>query len=278
MTMEQESKQDALEIFFDDNFVPHAFLDSLFLSSLPSRTIKANPSVRSLQTLQTKCSSLLAHLDYYTNELTDDLESKIEDLQQSSSVISYSYKRRTDVPQKGSDLNGVTRLEYYIDTLSSSINSLFQDLESVNLKLTEIQNESSSKTTLADLAKLVTVKKRMNLVLTVFQTANAIIHTSSLVQENSSSSVKAAPTGGDDDDMGIPVSVEAFESSLNILEETIIEEFQREKQADEINSSLIGKCDSMIELLPIFKSLTHFAAPYAGFVKFLEAEKAKYLN
>ncbi|GMG32901.1 unnamed protein product [Ambrosiozyma monospora] len=204
-----KKENEVLSMFFDDSFVPHDYLDALFTSSLhiskqPSLQKTSNnefSNTASLKSLQNKCSSLLTHLDYYTNELTREFEKNLNELQNSNSIISYTTtSASTSTTKKSGDILaspamghqrrkssvyrlrsqgtggigddgvvGVMRLEYYIENLSSSINSLNRDLIDVNKKIDmlkkqkkddpyESQNGPSIPSTTADIKRTFTSK------------------------------------------------------------------------------------------------------------------------
>nr|4U6U_A Chain A, Cog7 [Kluyveromyces lactis]4U6U_C Chain C, Cog7 [Kluyveromyces lactis] len=68
-----------LDMFFDDDFVPQAFVDILLSSFQTSQ----------LEELKTNCSSLLSKMDYYSGHITKELESTIQVLQKPAELIIY---------------------------------------------------------------------------------------------------------------------------------------------------------------------------------------------
>ncbi|OUM51784.1 hypothetical protein BVG19_g910 [[Candida] boidinii] len=319
-------ENDALSMFFDNNFVPHAFLDALFSSSLPTTantrnrtslyqgaamgaTSKEFASSRALKNMQSKCSALLTHLDYYTNELTKNFESKIEALDESSSVISYSVNNSTLSSTAKDGMVGITRLEYNIESLSSSVNSLLRDLEEVDSKIKEINRKEKSggadaaveiegkskddttgepdpnqkvteKSEVIDtLNDLLTIRQRIKSVLELFETATALVTTSQQVDNLSNSN--RAPTSFNEhtahEDI-TNIDIDSFSNSLAIIEETILEEFHKERTEELVNEKLLSKCDLMISLLPLFDKMDSFYRVYKSFVDFIQVEKKRYLS
>ncbi|ODV93349.1 hypothetical protein PACTADRAFT_18842 [Pachysolen tannophilus NRRL Y-2460] len=302
---------EALSMFFDEDFSPHAYLDALFTSTLsagpntPRLSKTKLTSVNSLQSLQSKCSNLLAHLDYYTNELTKDLEAKIRYLHSSSSIISYSYDNNNynnnsnnnsnsnDENGIDKDLyvnNGTTRLENYIDNLSNAIHTLYDDVNMVNSQISELEynrdESNSDRAILIKLSKLKKIKIKMLSILNIFETAKAIT-TTSLEDDGDNDNVtdldkKIAPTTGDNNFKKnseiVSINLDVFTNSLAILEDTIIDELNKSVQTQTRNDGIIRKIESLIELLPLFKNLGKFYISYNSFVSRLNDQKESYLN
>ncbi|KAH3666255.1 hypothetical protein OGAPHI_004444 [Ogataea philodendri] len=275
--MSSEKENEVLSMFFDDAFVPHDYLDALFTSSLNLNTPQLKDksisfaSSASLKSLQGKCLSLLTHLDYYTNELTRQFEQKLQDLHNSSSIISYT----------SDDNAGITRLEYYVEYLASSINSLNRDLDDVNTKLKSVNVPPQSEDLVKDFQDLKLVKERIKATLDIFEIIQAVVLTSTIEEgklQNASSTLSFAPTGSTQSDPAANVSLDTFSSSLSILEETILDQIQKEKGSAEVNQGLVDKIQLLVDLLPFFKNLTRFYLIYADFAQFLESEKKRYLN
>ena len=65
-----------LSMFFDDEFVPHAYLDAVYAQSAASSGGNNLTNLKYIQQLQERSAILLTHMDYYTNELTNELESQ----------------------------------------------------------------------------------------------------------------------------------------------------------------------------------------------------------
>ncbi|KAG7750875.1 hypothetical protein KL911_003321 [Ogataea haglerorum] len=274
--MSSEKENEVLSMFFDDAFVSHDYLDALFTSSLNLNAPQLkNKSVtfaspNSLKSLQGKCLSLLTHLDYYTNELTRQFEKKLQDLHNSSSIISYASENS----------GGITRLEYYVEYLASSINSLNRDMDDVNVKLNNVREHPESQELIRNIQTLNLVKERIQAVLNIFETVQAVVLTSAIEEEKSNGAHQTsslAPTGASSEEAATNVSLDTFSSSLNILEETIMEQIQKDKGLGEVNNDLLEKIQVLVDLTPFFKSLTRFYPVYADFAEFLKNENKRYL-
>ncbi|CAH2446143.1 Conserved oligomeric Golgi complex subunit 7 [Komagataella phaffii CBS 7435] len=286
--MAETNGNEVLSMFFDEEFVPHAYVDAVLVKSLPTNTTSQKviprgslqpntqlkgPSflpVKQLQSLQSNISSLLSHVDFYSNELTKDLEQQLDKLRSTATVLSYT--------SIGDDTSSVTRLEYYLDSLFNSIDTLQEDLVEINEKITNLHlnTDPLDRKIMDELKQYMVIKQRMNAVVKVFQTAQTVATTSLVVDD--ALDYQTAPTSANTHDR-VPqtVTVSVFSSSLSMLQEAILEEMQRDKPKKEINHKLVSKCDSMIQLLPVFKGLYKFYTPYNEFVKFLEAQKERYL-
>lgn len=275
---------DVLTMFFDENFVPHDFVDALFTSSLAQPTLDNSDefaSPRAIQGLQGKFSSLLTHLDYYTNELTRQFEDKMKNLENSSSIISQS---------DGDDTSkGITRLEYYVGNLSSSLNSISRDLKHANEEVAQVTEQSTFQKTevsVADLQQMIHIREGITKVIDVFERVRSLVASST--ESDAKNLDQLAPTGGKPVDIDEPltVSAEAFQSALSLLKELILEQVSAERrkaQEDpdtytEPKADFVSILDGMIELDPFFRNMSKFSQPYTHFVEFLQKEKQRYQN
>ncbi|ODV82924.1 hypothetical protein CANARDRAFT_178143 [[Candida] arabinofermentans NRRL YB-2248] len=194
---------------------------------------------------------------------------------------------------------GITRLEYYVENLSSSINSLNRDLSEVNSKLTSIeqqqqqQQQNSNNESIQTFKDLNMIKFKIQSVLNVFETVKAIVTTSRIEEEklkeqnennnNYNNNYNGNGVGDSDSDTD-DVDLNTFTNSLSILEETIMEQIQQDKSNKDQyeiavpNDELLEKINLMIDLLPFFKNLNSFRHIYADFVNVLESEKKRYLS
>lgn len=111
-----------LDMFFDDDFVPQAFVDILLSSFQTSQ----------LEELKTNCSSLLSKMDYYSGHITKELESTIQVLQKPAELIIYAANE---------EQQGTTKLEYYLDTLANSVNLLETDVKAIDKQLEELNSK-----------------------------------------------------------------------------------------------------------------------------------------
>ena len=182
------SKDDELlEMFFDEEFVPQAYVD-IFLTTINSREINE---------VQTMSSSLLARLDFYTKHLTKELESTIWNLEKLSETLPGTWSTNTTTllakddetsddkldqsstvlsTSSSTNLIGASKLEYYLDTLGSAVRSLETDVSKVDDQLTEldIKYKDSDKAR-EKLSDLKTIKKRLNTVLEFFMQLKTIL-------------------------------------------------------------------------------------------------------
>ncbi|VEU23155.1 DEKNAAC104142 [Brettanomyces naardenensis] len=308
------SENDVLSMFFDEDFVPHDFLDALFSSSLNRSNQKSLEfaNARSLQTLQGRCSSLLTHLDYYTNELTRQFEGKMQDLENSSSIISYkkdvgALSSEEDVPNRsavadsslvkgstnvatvdsGDDLYGITRLQYYIDNLSSALTSTARDLAESNQELSKL-NKNRNEGSVEDLIQLTKIKQRIGQVIEVFDTVRSLVASGNLSADKSENGIILAPTGQHDDldenASDLHLDVESFASAISLLKELILEQVSTERRnfqqgvSKDPKKDFVAIMQGMIDLEGFFRSMNGFYPEYKRFVQFLEKEKTRYLQ
>lgn len=242
-------------------------------------------SSKEIGELQQRTSLLLSNLDFYTNELTSELESKIKSLENVNSIISYSYDQQNQsLNNVSSKLKPTTRLEYYIDSLSISINSLNDEVLSINKEISEqTATPSTTESPTDKLLKLTKSKDNLKQVLNSLETVKSIID---IAVSEPTIPTRAAPTSTSKKSrVEVPtIKPNDFQSALNVLKETIIEQFNSKLTGKDSESSKIidydflKKVDSLIELLPIFKNLGPFHNNYDQFVNFLEIEKKNYLN
>lgn len=237
-----------LEMFFDEDFVPQAYVD-IILSSF---------DLSKLEELKFSCSSLLSRMDFYTNHLTNELESTIHKLQKPAELVLYA----SDESQQG-----MTKLEYYLDTLADSVKSLESDVKNLNDKLAEfdLKHESSNTTTetIRDLtlakSRLMSVKKSLELLKSVADIA-----------------IKDEP------EKLQKIDVNDFKVALNALQETTIVSLHNLLPASgsgpEPNNELIKRIDALVELKNCLKGLDRFYTPYLDFVQAIQKEKNAYLN
>ncbi|ODQ79120.1 hypothetical protein BABINDRAFT_19533, partial [Babjeviella inositovora NRRL Y-12698] len=161
---------EALLMFFEEDFVPHAYLDALFQASLDeSPGAAATPA--GLKMLQAKSTALIAHLEFYSNELNRDLETQISGLTTSaSSVISYN--------TQANDLVGTTRLEYYLETMANAVYTLGDNMAEVARTIAALGDASHSAAdtdVLRQITQLQTAKANMLCVQNVFAVLRSIV-------------------------------------------------------------------------------------------------------
>jgi len=273
-----------LSMFFDDEFVPHAYLDAFLSNNIKTRSSSTTSNtttnlknLSTIQSLQHNSSLLLSNLDFLTNELTNDLESKIHKLHNLNSIISYSYQNSDET----SKLKPTSRLEYYIDSLLISIESLNETIESITSKINLLQSQPDS--TMKNMINLSFAKTNLIKVLKFLELIKSIVEISH--DENGISNGNLAPTTSNKNfiqkQQDIVISPLEFQTSLSILRDTIIEQFNNKLSNEtktEIDFEYLKKINNFINILPIFKNLNVFYNNYNDFVKKITKAKQNYLN
>ena len=265
-------KDEILEIFFDENFVPQAFVDILLSST------KAQDQCQ----LQHTSSALLSRLDFYTRHLTSELESTIWNLEKLSERLPGTWDEGAVQKSVGSDdvnsiaeryidsqMSGASKLEYYLDTLGSAVRSVESDIQMVDNDLSQLNEQFTDDTDVIEQTKqLELVRGRLNDVLKMFRLVQSICGISG------SDATKKQQDGQN-------VSLEDFKLSLSTLAETISESLnkaQSEESAGERNAPLLDKVDNLIRLAPMFKGLGQFYDVYEEFSNNISKESQRYLR
>ncbi|AGO13146.1 AaceriAFL010Cp [[Ashbya] aceris (nom. inval.)] len=237
-----------LQMFFDEEFVPQAYLDIL-LSSVD----------RPLNELQQISASLLNRLEYYTGVLTKDLEDTIKRLQKPAELLNYSVSNDNSGNMK------TTRLEYYMDTLANSVQSLELDVGKINAELAQLDASYETSTQIVvKITQLELVKSRLQQVLNVFQQLQTILRISV----------------GEEDKALQNVDVNDFTVALETLRDTInkkLEECLESETATEKNNELLSKIDSFIVLKALLKGFNRFYPVYLQFANEIQKAKENYL-
>lgn len=230
-----------LDMFFDDDFVPQAYVDILLSSFQTSQ----------LEELKTNCSSLLSKMDYYSGHITKELESTIQVLQKPAELIIYAANE---------EQQGTTKLEYYLDTLANSVNLLETDVKAIDKQLEELNSkyEDSNEVT-ETLSKLTAAKEHLVTVKRSFDLLKTIMDIS--IQ--------------DDQEKLQHISLDDFKLALLTLQETIIITL---KKPQNDATDLLKKIDAFIELKTVLKGLQKFYIPYTEFAQAIQKEKDNYLN
>ncbi|CCH45716.1 Conserved oligomeric Golgi complex subunit [Wickerhamomyces ciferrii] len=291
--------EELLSMFFDDEFVPHAYLDAFFTNGSKSINLKNQSTINQLQN---NSSLLLSNLDFLTNELTNDLESKINKLYNSNSIVSYSYQNLNNNNtnnDNSSKLKPTSRLEYYIDSLIISIQSLKEIIETTSNKINDIkggtpsdseENQTLTSTNTSTVQKLInlsTAKVNLLQVLKNFELLKSIIDISKNNSSNQNDISKiTAPTStssmkNSQNIDNITTTPLEFQNSLNSLSDTIIEQFNLKISKEDnhtIDFEFLKKINNFINLLPIFKNLNGFYNIYNDFIKKVNKSKQNYLN
>lgn len=276
-----------LSQFFDEDFVPVDYINALISTSLnvSSQTNNINNksnelhSSVSLRLLFQRLSALSLHFNEYTNELTKRFDQSYSKLLTSSSQI-ISYNNQISVLDN--DLNNndsediVTRLQYHLATLNTSMYSLLEDVKNTKNNLSIVDPYKKDNKTIDDLKTLVLIKCRINEVKESFELLK------SLVASVEADASLENPTNKNN------ITIDDFKKSLVILHDLIQDQISNEIKIYQdaksnnkdviINEKLIKIIDNMINLQPFFKSLIHFQIAYSSFVDFLKVQKNNYLN
>lgn len=287
-----------LSQFFDQDFIPSDYINAFFMTSLNASTPNSNAlnnksvelnSASSLKILFKRCSALSLHFNEYTNELVKRFDQSYEKLHTASSqIISYDSQTQAGLNLKSIDDGAtaeakeiVTRLQYHLATLNTSMYSLLDDLKQTRERLDTIDPNKTNKSAMDDLQRLVLVKSRVEEVKSSFNLLKSLVASSEI--EDSVGDLKNAATFKND-----KITVAEFKNALavlrNLMQEQLsqeIELYTKSKQEGhpiDRNEKLLKIIDNMINLQPIFKSFLNFQSSYAAFVEFLKDQKSNYLN
>ncbi|CAD1785387.1 similar to Saccharomyces cerevisiae YGL005C COG7 Component of the conserved oligomeric Golgi complex (Cog1p through Cog8p) [Maudiozyma barnettii] len=261
-------KDEILEIFFDENFVPQAYVDILLSTT----------RAQNKHQLQHTSSSLLARLDFYTKHLTSELEKTIWNLEKLSERLPGTWDSNTNRDEQSSSnedqymssqISGASKLEYYLDTLGGAVRSVETDVERINKELATLDGKFKDDTDVIEKSKkLELIRNRLNNVLNIFVQLRSILGISQSSDSNSKETIKN-------------VSLENFTLALHTLEETITESFAeslKNESAKERNIDLIAKVDQFIRLTQLFQGFTQFHEIYAKFADNIAKASQKYLS
>ncbi|SCV00487.1 LANO_0F07118g1_1 [Lachancea nothofagi CBS 11611] len=243
------AEDEILKMFFDDKFVPLAYLDLLL-----------SPNGLPLSNLQSVSSSLLSRLDLYTDRLTGELESTIQRLRRPTELLSYK-----NAHFQG---EGTTKLQYYLDTLSTSVKDLKENIARVNTQVEDIKLNSRESTKTAEtLRDLNLIKARLTQVSKCFEDLRSI--------------VIASFEGIGEDEIPQTVSLSDFKASLKVLGDLLCSEFIRSQATESArtrNDELLNRVQNLAELRPAFRSLTKFSLAYDEFVSRIRNEAETYIQ
>lgn len=228
-------QEEALAMFFDDEFSPAGYVDALFLSLVGAQDAY---TPKNLAKLSDKALDLITHLDYNTNEISRELARKIEQLKKlSGAVLSGDY-----------DLSS-TRLQYYIDLLKNSVESLQSDVDTAR-RLLSTQKLGTDGNPVEVLILLKQVRANIARVLNVLLNARKMV----------------GATGE------LPVSVDDFQASLNALGETLRTRLR--EGDDEERAELAETVKELRSWVPLFQPFSRFGPIYMKFVVRLEDSQA----
>lgn len=253
-----------LQMFFDEGFVPYAFVDIL-LSSAASKDATQ---------VQAASSSLLSRLDFYTKNLTKELEMTIQRLEKLSETLPGTWSVKLDKSDEESESPsavGSSKLEYYLDTLSSAIRVLEADMSKIDLQLSDLDSKYESSGRIVEkLQRLEKIKSRLYGVLMLFKEIKRILNlsTNSVSQNNPSITSNL-------------VTVEDFKKSLNALQNTICQtliESAEQENVLEKNNEVLEEINFLTKLKPMFKGLEKFYPLYSDFVGSIQKQMQDYLS
>ncbi|KAM3162699.1 hypothetical protein ACU8KH_02958 [Lachancea thermotolerans] len=243
------TEDELLKMFFDEEFVPHAYLDILLSAE--------NMPISELQSIST---TLLSKLDLYTDRLTRELGSTIDKLRKPTELLSFSTSY--------SQAEGTTKLEYYLETLGNSVKNLKDDIAGVNKQLTEIKkNNQESTKTVEDIKDLKTVKTNLQKVLNCFEQLRSIVIISAEITDKSQPQEL--------------ISASSFKSSLKVLGDIIVSSFKESSETELSsvqNEELLKKVGYFADLKPVFKDLTKYYSLYGAFIDRIKHEADIYIQ
>ncbi|CAK7893881.1 conserved oligomeric Golgi complex subunit 7 [[Candida] anglica] len=252
---------ETLAMFLDEDFDPASYVDAVFNSVLAAQSTSLPSSVyneKNLHKLQSRCSTLVSHLDFYTNELSSELSGNIEKLKDTSTIVSSGLSY---------DQVEITRLQFYIKSLTNAVVSLQQEVSGVVPAAQEKASLASDPDgPVEKLTSLKQVKQRLGQVLEVFERINTLLDMSAQSdhQQATSTTIYRATT------------LDQFTESMDMLQESIRQELA-DQDFSQINSELIGNIDSLSSMLPLFQG-TPFHAVYKRFISRILADKERYLS
>lgn len=255
--------------FFDNDFVPVDYINALISSTInqtTSRNAINNKSTEltssaSLKLAVERMNCLVLHFNEYTDELLKRFDQSYDKLMSSSTqIISYS---------TNDDNEAVTRLQYHLTNLNTSLYSLVEDIVQTNTNLEKLKlNEGEDKKSIVELQELMKIKNNIKKVQDSFKLLKSLV----------------ASTETNADKEVSEISISEFKDALGILTQLMQEQIQvevkvvKETKETKINEKLIKIVDSMIELQPMFKSLIQFQPSYASFVDTLKVQKNGYME
>lgn len=264
-TINDESE--ILEMFFDEGFVPHAFVDILL----------SNAADKDISQVQAVSSSLLSRLDFYTKNLTKELETIIQKLEKLSETLPGTWTVKMDGADNEStsvSAEGSTKLEYYLDTLSSAVRVLEVDMAKIDGQLNELDNKYKSSSNVVDqLKNLEKIKRRLSEVLNLLNQVKSVLTISSVDDDKNS----ANADGGN----GTPVTIENFKKSLQALEATVnqslVESAKREGVMEK-DEDLLKRIKLFIALKPLLQGIDKFYPAYSQFADAIRKRTNEYLG
>lgn len=284
-------EQEIIEIIKDEDFVPHVFLDTFFSSILATKSTESSSapaaapapasasntgkSNEDLELINKNSTILLSNLELLTKRLNSNLNSNLSNLNSTNSIISYSFNSSNGSTSNNNNLNlkSISKLEYFIDSISSSIKTLNLEIKEVNSK-----TDKTGSHCVDTLKQLNLIKENFKKVLSIFELLKSIIDINYSTIENlaPTSISNTAPNSVSDVNI-ISIKPKDFQDCLDELFKTVKLQISS-VNPNEFNTKLINKINTLIEIQPIFKNLTNFNNIYTDFVKKLTIEKKNYLQ
>ncbi|SCU87428.1 LAMI_0D06062g1_1 [Lachancea mirantina] len=229
-----------LDMFFDEEFVPQAYLDILL-----------SPESGDLNDLQIISSSLISKFDFNMGHLTKELNSTLQTLQKSTERLSMSSETYEDIT--------TTKLDFYLDTLGNSVKALERDIRGIDTHFENLDlQHSEAAQTQNDLRDLEKIKLRLLEALRWFEQIRSI------------ASIALEGIDRQEDFQNIPLA--SFKEALAILERTVIENLEKVAKARQEESvqvteeELLQKIADLKELKSAFLGLPKFLAAYGEFI------------
>lgn len=257
--------EESLRMFFDNNFNSSVYIDKLIQSIIHqggnsgTTAMTATPistySKGTLSKVSSDISQLITHLDYYTNELSNNnLNQKLAMLEKSNTLIFPHGIHNEREYEPDEESSGSTRLQYHINVLNSSIMSLQSELVSINEQIdTNLEGATSNTQPINDLIDLKHVKANLIKVLQILEL------------------IKMSIDKRGSDSQG-SYTVEDFQNLVDELYENIKIQLESDKNAEK----LLMHVNKLIELNSLFVNLSKFNPIFKKFVGKLTTLKETY--
>lgn len=282
-------------MFFDEDFEPSNYVDALFSSVIKNNSTSTNShsgstletssplalssqvyNEKTLHALQNKCSNLVSHLDYYTNELFTQLSEKLESLKDSASIVSSGIAYL-----ESNDDNSMTRLQYYIKSMGNAVSSLQQEVQATIDKpkpTPEVKSQSSltllsslslpkgaaDEDPITKLSQLREVKLKLEGVLDIFER---------IWKEIQPESVK-------DSDSYAVVTIEQFTDRMISIHKKLTSEAvsaESGSTSELTKDDIIKYTDNLSSVLPLFQG-TSFHPIFKEYITKILVEEEKHLG
>lgn len=225
-------------MFFEQDFNPSAYVDTLFQNLLPPQH---NYSKASLAKLASSISYLTTHLDYYTNEISAGLQEKLDLLNKNSSLL---------IGTSEEESSGSTRLQYYTNILHNTILTLQTEISDINGEIAAKQEGPNSQNAEAvqALILLKTVKANIARVLEIYEFLSKQTH-------------------------HLHIAADEFQAVLNDLHDSIRAQLESSPSGDE---ALVDQINRLIQFSSFFTNLNKFHPTYKRFAAKLAQDLQQY--